>query len=150
MPEEPITSTPAKTDTTETETSTKTELVSAKKTETSVEPTTEKSKIKATESELLTKSEKFLSALGYLSFFFLIPLLMKRDSKFCQYHAKQGLILTLILVVTSVVRVIPALNVLLGIVEIGVIAYSAFKASQGTKHVLPMISEMAKSDYMDF
>lgn len=119
----------------------------------STEPTetkAEKEKTTNAEAALLTKSEKFLSALGYLSFFFLVPLLIKRDSSFCQYHAKQGMILTLIFLVTAVVRVIPALNVLIGIMQLGVIVYSAFKANQGIRHEIPMVTDMAKSEYLDF
>ncbi len=36
---------------------------------------------------------KALAAIGYLGILFLIPLLAKKDNKFCQHHGKQGAVL---------------------------------------------------------
>jgi len=36
---------------------------------------------------------KVLAAIGYLGILFLVPLLAKRDNKFCQHHGKQGAVL---------------------------------------------------------
>lgn len=36
---------------------------------------------------------KALAWLSYLGILFLIPLLAKRQNKYCQFHAKQGLVL---------------------------------------------------------
>lgn len=42
------------------------------------------------------QNEKNITLLSYLFLLFLVPLLAKRDSKFAQYHAKQGLVLTIV------------------------------------------------------
>jgi len=39
------------------------------------------------------EENKVLACLSYVSILFLIPMLVKKDSKFCQAHAKQGLIM---------------------------------------------------------
>lgn len=39
------------------------------------------------------QKNKYIAALSYLSILFLIPLLLKKDSPFAQFHAKQGLVL---------------------------------------------------------
>ena len=42
------------------------------------------------------QANKTVAALSYLWILFLVPLLLKRDSKFAQFHAKQGLVLFII------------------------------------------------------
>ncbi|TSD02230.1 MAG: hypothetical protein Athens071425_77 [Parcubacteria group bacterium Athens0714_25] len=41
------------------------------------------------------QENKMIALLSYISILFLIPLLAKKDSVFCQFHAKQGLVLFL-------------------------------------------------------
>ncbi|MFA6511661.1 MAG: DUF4870 domain-containing protein [Patescibacteria group bacterium] len=36
---------------------------------------------------------RVIAALSYVGILFLLPMLLKRDSKFAQFHAKQGLVL---------------------------------------------------------
>ncbi|HTX87147.1 MAG TPA: DUF4870 domain-containing protein [Candidatus Nanoarchaeia archaeon] len=36
---------------------------------------------------------KYTALFSYVNILFLVPLLLRRDSKFCQFHAKQGLVL---------------------------------------------------------
>jgi len=43
----------------------------------------------------LSNDDKPVVILSYLFLLFLIPLLTKKDSAFAQYHAKQGLVLTI-------------------------------------------------------
>ena len=45
------------------------------------------------EPDALPQGEKFLSAIGYISFLCILPLVLKPQSAFCQFHGKQGLIL---------------------------------------------------------
>ena len=49
--------------------------------------------IKSSGSDPDVEANKTVAALSYISILFLVPLLGKRDSKFAQFHAKQGLIL---------------------------------------------------------
>ncbi len=39
------------------------------------------------------EDNKVIAALGYVSIICFVPLFLKKDSKFAQFHAKQGLIL---------------------------------------------------------
>lgn len=111
---------------------------------------TKKEDTKTKESDILSKSEKFLSALGYLPFFFLIPLFAKKDSAYCQYHAKQGLVVTLVFMIIGVLGISKALENIIGFMHLLVIGFFGFMALRGNKKDVPMISEMAKSEYLDF
>jgi fumarate reductase subunit D len=38
----------------------------------------------------ISPGERFMAALGYLAFLFIIPVKLRRDSMFVQFHARQG------------------------------------------------------------
>ena len=58
---------------------------------------------------------KALAWLSYLGILFLIPLLAKKENKFCQFHAKQGLVLLIAEIIVSIVFVIPILGWIVGV-----------------------------------
>src|SRR4030043_1974909 len=47
----------------------------------------------ADESSSVSSEDKLMGVLAYLGILVLIPLLMKKESSFVQFHAKQGLVL---------------------------------------------------------
>lgn len=61
------------------------------------------------------EENKIIACLSYLSFLFLVPLLGKKDSKFCQEHAKQGLVIVLTHIALFVVGVVPILGWAVGL-----------------------------------
>lgn len=96
-----------------------------------------------------TKGEKALSAIGYIMFFCVLPLIIKRESKFCQFHGKQGLILTLLYLFfhlfifwSSVLSAIIGFTYLVGII-VGIV-YSV----QGKIIRFPLIEKAV--DKLDF
>jgi len=60
------------------------------------------------------EENKYVAMLSYLWILFLIPLLMKQDSKFCQFHAKQGLVLFIGWMIVSLVCIVPFIGWLIG------------------------------------
>jgi len=94
---------------------------------------------------LISQTEKILSAMGYISFFCILPLVLRKDSKLCQEHGKQALIITLIFFLFSWMDWADTpLNILLHLIHIGVAAVGMFYASQGKMFKFPVISDMAK------
>lgn len=59
-----------------------------------------KTKIKASKKDI--DDGKSIAWLSYLSILFLIPLLVKPENTFCKHHAKQGLVITLLWIVVSI------------------------------------------------
>jgi uncharacterized membrane protein len=53
---------------------------------------------------------KSLAWLSYIWLLFLVPLLAKKDNKFCKFHAKQGLVLFIAEIIVSIINVIPILG----------------------------------------
>ncbi|MBI5621790.1 hypothetical protein HY933_02935 [Candidatus Falkowbacteria bacterium] len=87
---------------------------------------------------------KLIAALSYVWVLFLIPLLAKRDSKFCQFHAKQGLLLFLVEVVGWLVFWIPIIGWLLFLAVVVVAIIGILKALSGQYWELPVLGEYAK------
>ncbi len=54
--------------------------------------------------------DKTMATLSYLGFLCLVPLLMKKDNVYVQFHAKQGLIILIVWIVACFVNVIPILG----------------------------------------
>ncbi len=53
---------------------------------------------------------KIIAAIGYIGILCLIPLLAKKDSKFCQEHGKQGFVLFLFEVAVMVLGMLPVIG----------------------------------------
>jgi len=60
------------------------------------------------------EENKVLAIIGYIGILCLVPLLAKKDSKFAQYHGKQGLVLLIVWILVSVVMVVPILGWIVG------------------------------------
>jgi uncharacterized membrane protein len=86
---------------------------------------------------------KAVAALSYVWILCLVPLLLKRDSAFASYHAKQGLVLFIVEVLAMVVAWIPLINLLLFFGLIGIAAIGIANATRGLALPLPIIGRWA-------
>jgi len=82
---------------------------------------------------------KLWAIIGYLGVLCLIPLLAKKDSKFAQFHAKQGLILT----IGSFLSWVPFFGWLLGILIFIFWIMGVISVIQGKMKPLPIVGELA-------
>lgn len=87
---------------------------------------------------------KTVACLSYIWILFLIPLLGKKDSKFCQWHAKQGLILFLVEVIGSLIFWIPFFGWLALILVIILAVMGVLKTLAGEYWEMPVLGEYAK------
>jgi len=91
---------------------------------------------------------KLLAAVGYLGILCLIPLLAKKDSAYCQFHGKQGLIIFIAWLVLGVCNIVPILGQLvwaLGSVVLAVlIILGIVHALNGEEWELPVLGKYAK------
>lgn len=90
---------------------------------------------------------KFFAVISYISFFCIITLLLKKQNKFALYHAKQGLVLFVVEVVSLILSVIPILGWLLRVFGTLIFLLVAFwgilSALQGKLCRIPLISDIA-------
>lgn len=82
---------------------------------------------------------KLWAVLGYLGILCLIPLLAKRDSKFAQFHAKQGLVM----LIGGFFVWIPLFGWILGIFLFFLWIMGVYRALTGKMQPLPIVGELA-------
>lgn len=90
------------------------------------------------------EENKLIAALSYVGILFLIPLLAKRESKFSQEHAKQGLILFIVWIVGSFVFWFPLIGWLLFIVVFIVDLIAFIKCLSGEFWEIPVLGPLRK------
>lgn len=110
---------------------------------------------KEEEIEMVSSSEKFLAAIGYLGFLCILPLLLAKDSEYAKFHGKQGLALAILFFLyryVSILAFIPFLEwfirflVSFGmIIELTVIILAMIQAYRGRKWKMPVIYKMSQA-----
>lgn len=90
------------------------------------------------------EENNIVAALSYLGPLFFIPLFLKRESAFCQFHAKQGLAFFIVWMIGWVIFWVPLFGWLLWIVVALFDVYALVKAVQGEKWEAPVIGDLAK------
>ena len=86
------------------------------------------------------EDNKLWAFLGYLGILCLIPLLAKKNSKFAQFHAKQGLVLT----IGGFFAWIPFVGWLLAIALVVFWIMGVISVFQGRMKPLPIVGELAQ------
>lgn len=94
------------------------------------------------------QEDRLFAAIGYLGILCLVPLLLKKESKFAQHHGKQGLIILLVWLALWVGNIIPILGQIvwtLGtIVLLILIILGMVNALQGKMWEIPVLGKYAK------
>jgi len=88
------------------------------------------------------EDNKLIAALSYIGILFLVPLLVKKDSKFCAEHAKQGLVLFIAWIVGSFVFWFPIIGWLLGLGLLMMNLMALVKALSGEFWEIPVIGPL--------
>lgn len=90
------------------------------------------------------EANKTLAALSYAWILCLVPLLGRRDSKFAQFHAKQGLVLFIIEIIAGLIFWVPLFGQLLMLAIAVVALMGIIKALNGEWWKIPYIYEWSK------
>ena len=95
--------------------------------------------------EDVKKDEKFLAAIGYFGYLCVLPLVLKRDSEFCQYHGKQAVMLAIVFTLLGALSVIlPGGFGLISIIHIGISIFAFMQANKGKLWNMPALGDMAR------
>jgi uncharacterized membrane protein len=87
---------------------------------------------------------KVMAALSYAWILCLVPLLGKRDSKFAQFHAKQGLVLFVLELIASFFMWFPVFGQLLMLALVVISVLGIVKALNGEWWKIPFIYQWSK------
>jgi uncharacterized membrane protein len=90
------------------------------------------------------RDNSFLAAISYIWILCFIPLFLKRNSKYAQFHAKQGLILFVVEIVGWLVFWIPLVGWLLFLTVLVLAIMGIMNALQGVWWEMPFLGKYAK------
>jgi len=90
------------------------------------------------------EDNKVLAAIGYIWILCLVPLFLKRHSKFCQFHAKQGLILFIVEIFGWLIFWLPLIGWIIGILILIFAALGIMNALQGKYWEMPILGKYAQ------
>jgi len=90
------------------------------------------------------EANKTIAALSYAWILCLVPLLGKRDSRFAQFHAKQGLVLFAVELMASLVVWFPIFGQLLMLALVVVAVMGIIKTLNGEWWKIPFIYDWSK------
>jgi uncharacterized membrane protein len=93
--------------------------------------------------EMTTLHERTIAALSYVGFFAIVPFYLKKDSKFCRFHGKQGMLVALIFFFAKLLLVIDLLMDLALISQFLIFLWMGFAALSGKWKKMPWIYDKA-------
>ncbi len=91
------------------------------------------------ESEMTTLHERTIASMSYFGFLAIVPFYLKKDSKFCRFHGKQGLLLAIIFFIA---RLFSVLDIIMDIVlsaQVLLMFYMSLSALSGKWKRLPFL-----------
>lgn len=86
---------------------------------------------------------RVVAALSYVWILFLLPMLLKRESKFAQFHAKQGLVLFIGWVIAMFLGWFPIIGWIYSIALLIFAIMGFVQALSGKFYRLPFIADLA-------
>lgn len=93
------------------------------------------------------RDAKFFAAIGYFMFLCFVPLVLKKNNAFAQFHGKQALVLFIMEMAAGVLKAVPALGELVftvAFVLFGILSLvGVMKVLMGERWEMPVISELA-------
>ena len=93
------------------------------------------------------EENKLVAAVGYLGILCLVPLLLKKDSAYAQFHGKQGLVITIAWILLWIGNIIPVLGQIVWFVgSVGLlilVVVGMMKAMAGEMWEMPYLGKYA-------
>jgi uncharacterized membrane protein len=89
--------------------------------------------------DMTTLHERTIAALSYLGPMAIVPFYLKKESEFCRFHGKQGMVLAIAFFVAKIISVIDFVFDLFLILQVSLFFYMGFKAISGKWHKLPIV-----------
>ena len=91
---------------------------------------------------------RVIAAIGYIGILALVPLVLKKDSDYAQFHGKQGLVLVIAWVINFIIGIFPFIGWIIAFfVSIGLVILSVMgilKALQGEYWTMPYLGQYTK------
>ena len=90
---------------------------------------------------------KIFAVISYILFLSIVTLLLKKENKFALFHGKQGLVILILLVASSILGIMPLIGPLIWIlarIVLGLVSLAGIvQALMGNYWRIPLIGDMA-------
>jgi len=93
--------------------------------------------------EITTLHERAIAFVSYIPFFAIVPFYLKKESKFCRFHGKQGMLITMVFFFASPAYILGLLFDIAIVVHYALFIYMGFAALSGKWKKLPLGYEWA-------
>lgn len=95
--------------------------------------------------EMTTLHERAIATMSYLGFLAIVPFYIKKDSKFCRFHGKQGLLIAILFFFAQPLSILNFFGDLLLATQFGVFLYMGLATLAGRWKKFPWIYTTACS-----
>lgn len=93
--------------------------------------------------QMTTLRERSIAALSYAGFFAIVPFYLKKDSAFCRFHGKQGMVIALIFFLAKLLLVLDFLMDLALIIQFIIFIRMGFAALSGQWKKFPFFYNLS-------
>lgn len=87
--------------------------------------------------DMTTLHERTIAAMSYFGFLAIVPFYLKKDSEFCRFHGKQGLLLAIMFFIAKLLTVLDLLSDLALILQVVIMFSMGFAALSGRWKKIP-------------
>jgi hypothetical protein len=95
--------------------------------------------------EMTTLHERTIATMSYIGFLAIVPFYLKKDSKFCRYHGKQGLLIAIIFFFAQPIAILNFFGDLLLAIQFALFLYMGLATLAGKWKKCPFIYNTACS-----
>lgn len=89
--------------------------------------------------DMTTLHERTIAAMSYFGPLAIVPFYLKKDSEFCRFHGKQGMILAIIFFMAQLFTVIDLVMDLFLILQVSIVFYMGLPALSGRWKKMPFV-----------
>jgi uncharacterized membrane protein len=93
--------------------------------------------------EMTSLHERTIATMSYIGFLAIVPFYLKKDSKFCRFHGKQGLLIAILFFFATPLYILPILADLLYAAQFGIFLYMGMATLSGKWKRFPWIYKTA-------
>lgn len=89
--------------------------------------------------DVTTLHERTIATMSYFGFLAIVPFYLKKESEFCRFHGKQGLLLAIIFFMAQLFTVLDFVNDLALVLQVVLMFWMGFAALSGRWKKLPYL-----------
>jgi len=93
--------------------------------------------------DMTTIHERTIATLSYFGFLAIVPFYLKKDSEFCRFHGKQGIIIAIIFLIARFFTIIDFVMDFVLILQAIILFYMGFAALSGRWKKIPFVYDLS-------